>query len=180
MRVCRCFRQSADDGREAFNPFPVSRMRKELFCTLERSFEPGIIERLQEIVQRLCVKRTERVLIIRCDKDRQRHTLHAHGPDDIESGHLWHLDVEEHEVGFLRRDLFHCLDAVPAFGHDVHIIVLREEESQRLPRKRFVVHDYRADVLQGIPFLSGSKGISTVATTEPSLRSSRAKRCRSA
>jgi hypothetical protein len=61
--------------------------------------EARLTHRLHEIVERVRFERAHRELVVRRDEDDRRHPDGAVGPQYLEAIELWHLDIEEDEVG---------------------------------------------------------------------------------
>ena len=76
-------------------------------------------ERLQEVVHRVDVECSERVLIV-CGRENDRDVA-AHQLEHLEPVELGHLHVEKHQIGVQLRDHFHRLETVLAFGDDVDV-----------------------------------------------------------
>ena len=65
---------------------------------LERRLEPLVVERLQQVVQRMRLEGTQRKLVVGRDEDDDRHTTDADRLKHVETIDLRHLDVEEEQI----------------------------------------------------------------------------------
>jgi hypothetical protein len=111
---------------------------------LDHERESLIAERLQQIVERMLLERLERVLVVGGDEDDQRRRVAVEMSDDVEPVHFRHLHVEKQHIGLLRVDDVDGLRAGRARGRDNEIGFARDEQFERLPRKRLVVDNDRA------------------------------------
>jgi hypothetical protein len=70
-------------------------------------------KRLQQVVERLDVKRADRVLVVGGDEHGRRHPIDANRLDHLEAIHSRHLQIEKHQV---RRRLANLIDRFFARG----------------------------------------------------------------
>ena len=89
----------------------------------------------------MLLERLQRVAIERGHEDHHRHRAGLEAAQHLEAVDLGHLHVEEQDVGPLAADRVDRLGAVAALGDDGEISSPREQQPQRLPRQRLVVHD---------------------------------------
>ncbi len=66
--------------------------------------------------------------------------------EDLEPGHAGHLDVEKHEVGFVRLDFRERLPAVGALGHNLEVFCLGQAQLDAASGECLVIDDDRANV----------------------------------
>jgi hypothetical protein len=93
------------------------------------------------------------VLVVGGHEDHERHSVGANRLDDVEAIHLWHLHVEEHQIGRVILNRGDGLFAIAALGHDLDVGFAPEQRRQPLPGKRLVVDDERPDLLHIRPLL---------------------------
>src|SRR5689334_2584179 len=71
---------------------------------LDGLLEPFAIERLQQIVEGVNFERPYGIFIVRGNENRKWHIGARYCLHQREPVHLWHLDVEEEQVGFAPLD----------------------------------------------------------------------------
>ncbi len=107
------------------------------------SLEALIAEGFQQVVECIRLEGPNRVLIVGCDKDGQRHLRCANRVDHTQSIELRHLHIQEHQVGPF---LLNCLNggfAIRGLCHSFHLRVLRQQIDKALACGSFVVrHQY--------------------------------------
>ena len=102
--------------------------------------EPRLVDRLQQVVDRVDLERLDRVLIVGGDEDDVRRRLRVdHAPRHLETGQPRHLDVEEHDVGLQSLDRAQRLDAVAGLPDHLDAADLAEQIAQLVPRELLVV-----------------------------------------
>ena len=111
---------------------------------LERRLEARPVERLHQVVEGVRVEGAQGVLVVGGDED-DLGGVGAEGLDDVETGHLRHLDVEEDEVGAEGDDPLDRLLAVAALADDLDVGLLLEEVAEPLAREGLVVDDEGAE-----------------------------------
>ena len=114
---------------------------------LHRQLEPRLVDRLQQVVDRVDLERLDGVLIVRRDEDDVRPVLRVeHPPRHLEPGQPGHLHVEKHDVGLQAIDGRERLDPVARLPDHLDAPHLPEEVAQFVPRQLFVVHQHGAQV----------------------------------
>ena len=110
---------------------------------LHRLRHPLLVERLEQIVNRVYFERLHRVLI----KGRGENNL-GKGDflvqqflDDAKAVEAGHLHVEKDQVGIVFADEVDAFDPVLALGHDVHVADIFQQEGKFVAGKLFIVHD---------------------------------------
>jgi len=125
---------------------------------LDGRIQPFGLDRLQEVVDRVHVKRLNRMPIIRGDEDQLGlDTGLEEPPGDLEPGQPGHLDVEHDEIGGLRLNHLEGFDPVGGLAHDLDPRHLSEQEAHFFPRELLIVHDHRAQGVSFQCFLSSSQ-----------------------
>jgi hypothetical protein len=93
--------------------------------------------------ERVLLERLQRVPIERRHEDHRRHGGRLETTQDLEAVDFRHLYVQEQHVRALPADRVDGVRAVAALGDDREVLLAREEQPQRLPRERLVVHHDR-------------------------------------
>ena len=118
--------------------------RGELLAhAIERDVETRVLDRFQEIVERVGFERTQRILIVRGHENRQRHLRRRHGSQKLETVDAGHLHVEEHEIGLVFGNREERLAAVAGLGDDLDIGMACQPERESAPGEGFIVNDQR-------------------------------------
>ena len=81
--------------RGALAPDPLQKVGR----TLDRPDDALIVERLQEIIERLNLESPDGVLVERGDEHDRRRPRFVRGRGDCEAVEVGHLDVEKDEIG---------------------------------------------------------------------------------
>jgi len=121
---------------------------------LDGLLQPGGIDRLQQVVDRVHLEAFDRVLIVRGDEDDFRGRRARPGPDllaedlarDLEAVHAGHLDVQEDHVRREILDQADRLDTVRRLPDHVDAAHLRQEEAQLLARQLLIVDDQGSQI----------------------------------
>ena len=133
------FEQS--DGALAHVAALVGKPRPDL---LHGHIKAATVEGLEQIIERVNLEGSQRIVVVSGDEDDQRHLTCRDRAERGEAIHFGHLHVEEDERGPLfidRRDRF---TTVGAFADHLHVRVAREHTAYAPTRQRLVVHDQRA------------------------------------
>src|SRR5207248_6832058 len=88
-----------EERREPAGERAVLLLARSAAHAFERALEALLVDRLEEVIERLDVERADRVFVVRGDEDDHRHRLDPDLLDDVEAAEAGHLDVEEDEVG---------------------------------------------------------------------------------
>src|SRR5215207_11299376 len=131
----------------------------------DRLAQALLVERFEEVIDRVDLERAEGVLVVGRYENHRRHRLHADGLDDLEAADFGHLHVEEDQVRPESADGLDRLAAVGALGDDLDLRVV-EQNLDALPRQLHVVNDDRPDTHLTLA-VSSRKG-SSMLTTVPS------------
>jgi hypothetical protein len=78
-----------DQVRWPRSPFPG---------TFDAFAQSALIEWLEKVIERVHFKCLDRVVVVGRHKDYRRHPLRSYFPDDIETGAIGQLNVEQNEV----------------------------------------------------------------------------------
>jgi len=113
----------------------------------ERATEPLGVDRLEQIIDRICLERPDSIPIVgRHERDeRDRRVLQE--ANDAEPIHFRHLEVEERKVRPLRFDHAHGSGPVRRLTDELHVGALAEERSEKGARRALVVGDDDAESL---------------------------------
>lgn len=113
---------------------------------LQRDEKSHIVDRLQQIIQRLHFKGSQRVLVIGGEEDDARDRSLRQQPQHLYAAHPRHLDVEKYQVGLERKDRSDRVFAVGALTYDRHVGMLRQAKTHPATCQWFVVYDQYPDV----------------------------------
>jgi hypothetical protein len=112
-----------------------------LLGAVQRLPQAGLLDRLQQVIDRVHLEGADRVLVVGGDERDKRHLgflEHAHDPDAIQFGHL---QVQEREIRPLALDRFDRLFAGFRCGDDQHILERTKQRGQKRPRRPLIVRD---------------------------------------
>ena len=109
---------------------------------LHRLRDPLLVERLQQVVNRVHLERLHRILVVGGGEHdlRQRHFLVDQLLDGAEAVESGHLHVKEDEFRRELLDQVHGFHAVLALRHDVHIEIA-QQIGKLVARKLLVIHN---------------------------------------
>ncbi len=107
--------------------------------------EAALVDRLQQVVERLRPKGIERVLIERRDEHDDRQRLLRNARDHVESGQARHLDVQEDELVAARAIASNASRPFGAMCDDAKPGCWRVAARCRVARALAVVDDDRRD-----------------------------------
>src|SRR5262245_7285171 len=88
---------------------------------LQRFFKAFIVKWLEQVIERVEFKRSYRILVVGRHKDNDRQLIGGKLFQNPEAVEVWHLDVEEDEVGPVSPDRVQGFVAVRAFADDREI-----------------------------------------------------------
>ena len=114
-----------------------------LASPLDRLPEAIVVDRFQQIVERIGVESLERELIIGGYEDHDRHVAARESLQHIEAVDSGHLYVQEDNVRRLRPNRVDCLAAVPAFSTNLYVVELLQPNLQTASRQFLIVNDQR-------------------------------------
>jgi hypothetical protein len=103
--------------------------------------EPGIIERLENVVDGMHLECAHCVLIVSRDEDDSGHAVRADDLEYIEAVHTGHLHVEEYEVGPARDDGLDRRLARRALLDDRDVGLVLKGEADAVAGEWLVIHD---------------------------------------
>ncbi len=128
--------------RGALAPDPLEKIGR----ALDRPDDALVVERLQEIIERLDLERVHGVLFERGDEHDRRRPLFVHRRRDRETIEVGHLNVQEHEIRWRRHapEQLHGVAAARALVDVRDAADLLQHAAQPAPRRRFIVNDDRA------------------------------------
>src|SRR5262249_4433465 len=102
--------------------------------------------RLEEIVDGIRLKRAHCVAIVGCNKNNTRHAFEADSTKHSKTISLWHLNIEEHQVGFLFENCGNSALSVRAFANDLSFRVFLKESKDSPPRQRLIINDQHSNL----------------------------------
>ena len=108
----------------------------------ERLAQAPLVDRFEQVIDRVHLERTHRVLVKGGHERDQRQVAllqHAHDTDSIE---LRHLQVEQREIRGLALDDRHRLLAGSRFTDHDDILAGPQQRHQKCPRRTFVIRDH--------------------------------------
>src|SRR6266446_5559941 len=117
---------------------------EKVLRALDRPDDALIVERLEEIVERLNLEGVHGVLFEGGDEHDRGRTLVVYGRGDREAVEVGHLDIQEHQVGRAAAQQLHRIAAVRALVDVRDTADLLQHTAQAASRGRFVVNDDRA------------------------------------
>ena len=104
------------------------------------------VDGLEQVVDGVHLEGADGVGVVGGDEDNGRHLLRPDLLDDGEAVALWHVDIQDDEVGGQPPDGGDRLGDVAAVGHHPHLGLAAQQVAQALPRERLVVDDDRAEL----------------------------------
>ena len=111
------------------------------------------IDRLEDVIERVHLERSDGVPIVGRDENHQRHRIDADLLYDFERARPTELDVEEHDVGLSIANGRHGLPAATALSDACHARELRELPAKPTAGDRLVIDNedlHRGISLNGI------------------------------
>ena len=103
--------------------------------------KPFVVNGLQQVIQRVRLKRPERELVVGGHEYRRRHVAGREMPQHLEAIHPGHLHVEEHQVRAMLTNRLQCFAPVPALRTHFDIVVGRKPNLEAAPGQLFVIND---------------------------------------
>jgi hypothetical protein len=134
---------------------------KVLLGPPQRRAEAVVVERLEQVVERVHLEGAQRVLVVGGDEHDDRHRARSDRLHHVEAAHLRHVHVQEHDVGPRARHQLLGLRAGAGPDHG-DLRIAGQVELHGLAGQRLVVDDEDADQA-----CSSSNGRIRLATTPP-------------
>lgn len=106
--------------------------------------EALVIERLEQVVERVHLEGLEGIGVVRGDEDDGGGEGGAHLAQHLEAVHARHLHVQEEHVHRVLAQGLHRLGAAGALAHHLDFGVRREQRQEPLPGDALVVHHQHA------------------------------------
>jgi len=103
--------------------------------------EPVLPDRLEQIVDRARVEGAESISVVSRQKNCDRHADGADRSQYLKSVDLWHLHIEEDEIGLLVSNRVDRRLAVAAFADDLDVGVAPKQTPDRAPRQPLIVRN---------------------------------------
>src|SRR6185295_2668812 len=116
----------------------VRQMRLGAF---ERPVKTLLIEGLEQVVERIHLKRSHGVLIVSGHEDDGGNAVSRKRFQDAKAVDPRHLDIEENKIRHIAGDGLDSLLAVGALADDFNLGIAREHVSNPLARKRLIVNN---------------------------------------
>jgi hypothetical protein len=107
----------------------------------ERLLETLLIERLEQVVERVHLKGAHRVMIIGRHEDDVRHPFGNERADHGEAVQLRHLHIEKDQIAGSVAERGDRLDAVLTLADDLKLGMGLQHLAHHPARERFVVND---------------------------------------
>src|SRR2546423_4422101 len=114
--------------------FFVLRM-EAFFGILERGLEPNLVERFEQVIERMKLEGPDRVRFIGCRKNNFRQVIEPDRVQNRKPIHFRHLDVEKDKVRLFLPDRRDGFSAVTAFGDDLDFGILFQHPANELARE---------------------------------------------
>src|SRR6202012_2643194 len=108
---------------------------------LERDKKAHVVDRLQQIIERLHLKGGQRVRVIGGQKDDAGDRPLRQGTQYLYAAHPRHLDIEKYQVRLERKNRPYRVLAICALSDHRDVGVLRKAKTDTAAGQRFVVHD---------------------------------------
>ncbi|MCG3163418.1 MAG: hypothetical protein JMDDDDMK_04824 [Acidobacteria bacterium] len=108
---------------------------------MQRFHQSLLVEGLEQVIERVYLKRLRRILIVSRDEDDERP---APGFEQARNGQAIkprHLHVQEDQVGRVRFNGGQSLVSIAAFADDFHLRVEPQRGVNLFPHQRLVVHN---------------------------------------
>src|SRR5437867_4039081 len=120
-------------------------------CVIEGMAEPPLVDRLEDIIERMCLERLYGKLVMRRDKDNGRHVLRVERFDQAEPSESGHLDVQEDELRSQFCNRLHRFDAVAALADHFYVGFVIQHLPDAGPCERLVIDDECAYPVHHVP-----------------------------
>src|SRR6185295_19212010 len=133
-----------DSLAQVFGAF-VGQMRLRAF---ERPVKTLVIEGLKQVVERIHLKGSHRVLIVSGHEDDGGNAVSRKRFQNTKAVDARHLDVQEHKIRHIAGDGSNSLLAVGALADDFNLGVAREHDTKPLARERLIVNNEYANRLR--------------------------------
>jgi len=97
------------------------------------------INRLGEIVERVDLKGANRIMIVRGDKDGDRHFCRPSLLDDFKAPAPRHLDIEKEQIDLRVFQGSENFPAIAAFRDNLDFLVVGQQKAEPFPGKQLVI-----------------------------------------
>src|SRR5262245_26773787 len=107
----------------------------------DRTFESLPVKRLEQVIQSVEFKCSERIDVIRCDENDIRNPVSAQRFQNFKSIHFRHLHIQEQKI---RRSLLNHLKrrlAVTGLSNNFYLLIIAEHPPDPPASDRFVIND---------------------------------------
>ena len=78
-------------------------------------------DRLEQVVKSVVLEGLDSILVVGGDKHHFRHGIRIEHAEHLYPGDLWHLDIEEDDVGLKGIDLFQSLNGIAGLADDLDL-----------------------------------------------------------
>jgi hypothetical protein len=138
-RSCRQVFNSFHHSRNPLGDYPGATLANRAESASYDRVKTLVVERLQQIVQRLYLERLDRISVVRRDEDNQRSGTSGKRRHDTKPVEVRHLHIEKQDVGTTAPSGFDRFMSAPALGDDGRFVVSAKEQPKPRSRKRLVV-----------------------------------------
>ncbi len=104
--------------------------------------QPGLADRLGQVVDGVQLEGLDRILVVRGDENDQRQVPALEQPHDRQAVHFGHLQVQEGDIGSMLLDQPDRFGAVAGLPDDDDFGKRPQQRRQKRPGRTFVVGQY--------------------------------------
>src|SRR5262245_9096685 len=97
-----------EQGQHSFAQLAESLLFELRLRPPQRSFKTFIVKWFEQVIERMEFKRPDRILVVGGYKDDDRQLIGGQRFEHSEAVEVWHLDVEENEVGCVPPNRDQC------------------------------------------------------------------------
>src|SRR5262249_26536270 len=123
---------------------------------LQRFFKAFIVKWLEQVIERVELKRPYRILVVGRHKNDDRQLICSNLFQHPEAVEVGHLDIEEDEVGRVSPDRAQRFAAVRAFADDRELNSAAQQIADAPSRQNLVINDQRAYGFHHLIFAPGA------------------------
>src|SRR5579872_615735 len=124
---------------------------------VEGVMQPFLVEWLEQVIEGVCLKCAHCILVVSSRKNHDWHVLGIRLTQHLKAIHVGHLDVQEKQIGCTILKRLSRLNAVLAFGNDLHFRFLLQKQPQLFSSQVFIIRYDRSHLnLLGISLPSSN------------------------
>ena len=112
-----------------------------LLRPVEGQFKPGVVERLEQIVECSRFESPQRILVVGSHENSCARQILSQHFQHVEAIAFRHLHVEKQQIRPQSPDCFHGLRARPALRHNFNLWIAAREHEEIAARQRFIIDD---------------------------------------